>query len=63
MPEKTTLEKLIKALNYMSAMLMVLAANCRLYEYDAKNVFMDGFYLAFTLYLIVFGVMLAAAEY
>ena len=32
-------------------------------NYDSKAIFMDGFYLAFTFYLYIFGVLLGTAEY
>jgi len=42
---------------------MFLTAIIRYSEYNAKIIFMDGFYLAFTFYLFIFGILLAAAEY
>lgn len=42
---------------------MFIAATLRFIDYDAKVIFMDGFYLAFTFYLYLFGVLISAAEY
>lgn len=42
---------------------MFVTALVRYSEYDAKVILMDGFYLAFTFYLFIFGIILAAAEY
>jgi len=41
---------------------MVLTAVVRYIDYDPAKIFMDGFYIAFTFYLIIFGVILFAAE-
>lgn len=63
MPEKSTLSKILKALNYISGVTMFIAATLRFIDYDAKVIFMDGFYLAFTFYLYLFGLLIGAAEY
>ena len=63
MPEKSTLSKILKVLNYISGGTMFIAATLRFIDYDAKVIFMDGFYLAFTFYLYLFGVLIGAAEY
>jgi len=62
LPETSFLEKLIKGMNYLCCFTMVLTAVVRYIEYDSEKIFMDGFYIAFTFYLIIFGVLLFAAE-
>lgn len=49
-------------MNYLCAFTMVLTAVIRYIDYDSKKIYMDGFYLAFTFYLIIFGVVFFAAE-
>ena len=63
MPEKSAVYSIVKALNYICAVAMFGTALVRYSEYDAKIILMDGFYLAFTFYLFIFGILLAAAEY
>ena len=41
---------------------MIATAVIRYIDYDPKKTYMDGFYLAFTFYLIIFGVLLFSAE-
>jgi len=41
---------------------MVLTAVIRYIDYDPEKIFMDGFYIAFTFYLIIFGALIFAAE-
>ena len=43
--------------------MMFITASIRYMNYDSKAIFMDGFYLAFTFYLYIFGVLLGTAEY
>jgi hypothetical protein len=63
MPEKSTLQKVSKIFNYVGALSMIITAVLRFVNYNATNFFVDGFYSVFTCYLIIFGVLLAAAEY
>ena len=42
---------------------MFITASIRYLNYDSKAIFMDGFYLAFTFYLYIFGLLLGTAEY
>lgn len=63
MPTKSWFQSLVKKLNYFSSLVMLTASGLRFYEFDATKIFMDGFYLAFTVYLAIFGLLLAAAEY
>lgn len=42
---------------------MFITASIRYMNYDSKAIFMDGFYLAFTFYLYIFGLLLGTAEY
>ena len=53
----------LKYFNYICAAAMLTAATSRLLEYDGTKVYMDGFYLIFTMYLLFFGIMLLSAEY
>lgn len=62
LPEHSFLEKIIKGMNYMCCITMVLTAVIRYIDYDPEKIFMDGFYVAFTFYLIIFGAILFAAE-
>lgn len=62
LPETSFLEKLIKGMNYLCCATMVLTAVVRYVDYDPAKIFMDGFYIAFTFYLIIFGGLLFAAE-
>ena len=43
--------------------MMFITASIRYINYDSKAIFMDGFYLAFTFYLYIFGLLLGTAEY
>jgi hypothetical protein len=43
--------------------MMFITASIRYFNYDSKAIFMDGFYLAFTFYLYIFGILLGTAEY
>lgn len=52
-----------KILNYFAVFIMVATGSMRFIAYDSANVVMDGFYLAFTCYLYIFGILLASAEY
>ena len=63
MPEKSFFQKLIKGFNYICSVSMFITAIYRFATYDAVKIKMDGFYLAFTIYLFVFGGLLIAAEY
>ena len=63
MPEKTFFSKMIKGFNYICSVAMFTTAIYRFVTYDAAKIKMDGFYLAFTVYLLVFGILLTAAEY
>jgi len=63
MPERSALYQIVKVLNYICSIAMFLTALIRYSQYDAKVILMDGFYLAFTFYLFIFGILLAAAEY
>jgi len=63
MPEKTCLQRMVGILNYLSCLAMWTVAATRFITYDAKKIYMDGFYVVFTCYLGVFGVLLASAEY
>jgi hypothetical protein len=42
---------------------MILSSIFRFIHYNAINIFIDGFYSAFSLYLCFFGILLFAAEY
>ena len=63
MPEKTFLQKCVKALNYLSCLAMFCVAAERFRSYDPKLIYMDGFYCIFTCYLFVFAAFLFSAEY
>ena len=63
MPPKSWFQSLIKKLNYFCSLVMIGTSGFRFYEFDTEKIFMDGFYLAFTVYLSIFGLILAAAEY
>lgn len=61
--EPRCFQKALKFFNCLCAAVMLTAATTRLMEYDDKKVYMDGFYLVFTMYLLFFGVVLVSAEY
>ena len=61
--EPHVLHSSLKYLNYGCALGMSTAAILRLTCYDSAVIFMDGFYLAFTVYLLLFAGLLAASEY
>lgn len=63
MPEKSWLQKGVKALNYLSCVAMVAVAIERFRTYDKEKIYMDGFYCIFTCYLFVFALFLFSAEY
>ena len=44
-------------------MVMFIVAIFLYSEYNSKVILMDGFYIAFTSYLLIFGIILAVAEY
>ena len=49
-------------LNFACAVGMIVAAVLRLIRYEGRGFHVDGFYFAFSMYLILFAVILAAAE-
>ena len=61
--EPHALHSSLKYLNYGCAIGMSTAAILRLTLYDSAAIFMDGFYLAFTVYLLLFAGLLAASEF
>lgn len=63
MPEKSCIEKMIKGCNYICCLMMMITSLVRYVEYDAETINMDMFYIVFTFYLSVFGVLLGAAEF
>lgn len=63
MPKRSTIQHVIKILNYTCAVMMFITASIRYKNYDSKAIFMDGFYLVFTFYLYIFGILLSTAEY
>ena len=63
LPPRTCIYTVIRVFNYMCSFTMFLTALIRYSQYDANQILMDGFYLAFTFYLFIFGILMAAAEY
>ena len=55
--------KLNKILNYACAAGMIAVSVLRLVKYEGRGFHVDGFYFAFSLYLNLFAVILAAAEF
>ena len=63
MPEKSAIEQVVRAFNYISSVMMFTTALVRFIEYDADAVKMDGPYIIFTFYLVIFGILIGCAEY
>ena len=63
MPEPNSFAKMSKQVNYLGSFTMVAAAIFRFASLNTTNFFVDWFYSTFSIYLILFGVLLFAAEW
>ena len=53
----------MKVLNYIASAIMIFTSIWRLAQMNILTFFVDCFYTGFSVYLTLFGILLAAAEY
>lgn len=63
MPSQNSFNKMQKHINYLGAIVMIASSITRFVKYNAISFVIDSFYSAFSVYLILFGILLFAAEW